>query len=94
MVSSQFNIQSLSSDIILVSFFNFLPGKENATLRKLARSEPVNLQAVIGVLNEHCIFAQPNANDIYDLCCSSARMTLIILPNFSFQMIRKGMRNF
>ena len=71
-------------EVLLASILNFLPEKETVILKKLARGESVNHQAVIGVLNKHCIFAQPNANDIYDLCCSSTRMTLITLPNFSF----------
>ena len=46
------------------------------------------------MLYEHHTFAQPNANNIYDLCCIAAKMTLIMLPNFSFQIIRKGMGDF
>ena len=73
---------------------NFLTDKEVVIIRKLDCGESVNLQAVTDMLNEHRIFAQPNANKIYDLCCSAARMTLIMLPNFSFQMIRKRMGDF
>ena len=73
---------------------NFLPEKKAVIIRKLACGESVNLQAITDVLNEHRLFVQSNSNNIYDLCCSAARMTLIMLPNFSFQMIRKGMGDF
>ena len=66
----------------MASFLNFLPEKKGVIIRKLACGESVNLQAITDVLNEH---------RLYDLCCSAARMTLIMFPNFSFQMIRKGM---
>ena len=81
-------------EVLLASFLNFVPEKEAAIIRRLACGEFVNLQAITDVLSEHRIFAQPNANNIYDLCCSAAKTTLILLPNFSFQMIRKGMGHF
>ena len=75
-------------EVLLASILNFLPDKGAAIIRKTC-GESVNLQAITDVLNENHIFAQPNANNVYDLCCSAAKMTLIMLPNFSFQTIRK-----
>ena len=80
-------------EVLLASILNFLPDKGAAIIRKTC-GESVNLQAITDVLNENHIFAQPNANNIYDLCCIAAKMTLIMLPNFSFQIIRKGMGDF
>ena len=81
-------------EVLLASFLNFLPDKGAAIIRKLGCGESVNLQAITDVLYEHHIFAQPNANNVYDLCCIAAKITLIMLPNFNFQIIRKGMGDF
>ena len=78
-----------NKEVFLASFF-----KKAAIIRKLGRGESMNLQAVRDVPNKHHAFSQPNAINIYGFCGIAERIMLIILTNFSFQIIRKWIEDF
>ena len=84
----------VSDNELFESFLKYLCSQESSMILGFMEGKNSDKQAILDILSEAQIYAQPTKENIVELCIKAAKIILVRLPLFSLKAIVNGMGEF